>query len=117
MISLLNEGVPKWVIRLDIKHFYESIDRKRQMERFIEDGRLNFQSIYLLKSLFEEPVIASMNGLPRGLSISSAISELYMKYFDLDVRRQDGVYFYARFVDDIIVFCNSQKSQEDELKS
>ena len=35
MISLLNEGVPKWVIRLDIKHFYESIDRKRQMERFI----------------------------------------------------------------------------------
>lgn len=113
MISLLNEGVPKWVIRLDIKHFYESIDRKRQMERFIEDGRLNFQSIYLLKSLFEEPVIASMNGLPRGLSISSAISELYMKYFDLDVRRQDGVYFYARFVDDIIVFCNSQKAQED----
>lgn len=113
MISLLKEETPKWVIRLDIKHFYESIDRKRQMERFIEDGRLNFQSIYLLKSLFEEPVIASMNGLPRGLSISSAMSELYMKYFDLDVRRQDGVYFYARFVDDIIVFCSSKKAQED----
>lgn len=113
MISLLKEESPKWVVRLDIKHFYESINRNRLMERFIEDGRLNFQSICLLRNLFKESVIVSMNGLPRGLSISSVMSELYMKYFDLDVRRQNGVYFYARFVDDIIIFCSNQKAQED----
>lgn len=44
------------------------------------------------------------NGLPRGLSISSVMSELYMKYFDLRIRRLEGVYYYARFVDDIVVF-------------
>ena len=53
MISLLKEESPKWVVRLDIKHFYESINRNRLMERFIEDGRLNFQSICLLRNLFK----------------------------------------------------------------
>lgn len=113
MISLLNEGPEKWIIRLDIRHFYESIDRNRLVERFIEDGRLNYQSITLLRNLFTHPVIATKNGLPRGLSISSVMSELYMKYFDLDIRRMEGVFYYARFVDDIIVFCNSQKTQEN----
>lgn len=113
MISLLKEEVPKWVIRLDIKHFYESINRERLMERFIEDGRLNFQSIHLLRNLFAQPIIAEKAGLPRGLSISSVMSELYMKYFDIAVRGLDGVFYYARFVDDIIVFCSNKKAQEN----
>ena len=113
MISLLKEESPKWVIRLDIKHFYESINRLRLIERLMEDGRLNFQSVCLIKILFAHPIIAEGDGLPRGLSISSAMSELYMKYFDIGVRRLKGVFYYARFVDDIIVFCSSQKAQED----
>lgn len=112
MISLLNEQSPKWVVRLDIRHFYESIDHNRLMVRFQEDGRLNYQSIGLIKNLFAHPVI-ELDGLPRGLSISSVMSELYMKYFDLDIRRMDGVFYYARFVDDIIVFCSSKKAQEN----
>lgn len=32
MISLLKEETPKWVIRLDIKHFYESIDLNRLID-------------------------------------------------------------------------------------
>lgn len=113
MISLLKEETRKWVIRLDVKHFYESIDRRRLVRRFKEDGRLTYQSIQLLENLFnqiEDIDKIEMNGLPRGLSISSVMSELYMKYFDLDVCRMDGVFYYARFVDDIIIFCNSQKT-------
>ncbi len=113
IISLLKEESHKWVVRIDIRHFYESINRSRIVERFIEDGRLSYQSISLLKSLFDHQTIASINGLPRGLSISSVMSELYMKYFDLDIRRMDGVFYYARFVDDIIVFCNKQEAQEN----
>lgn len=33
-----------------------------------------------------------------------------MKYFDLSIRRVGGVYYYARFVDDIIVFGSDQHS-------
>ncbi|WP_455261270.1 antiviral reverse transcriptase Drt3a [Prevotella jejuni] len=113
MVSLLIDGSHKWIIRLDIRNFYESIERSLLMERFQEDGRLNYQSISLLKNLFANPSISEKKGLPRGLSISSVMSELYMKYFDLEVRRMEGVFYYARFVDDIIIFCSSKISQEN----
>lgn len=111
MVSLLKEESIKWVVRLDVHHFYESINRKLLMERFIEDGRLTYQSIRLLEKLFSHPEIASEIGLPRGFSISSVMSELYMKYFDLEIRRMEGVFFYARFVDDMIVFCSNEAAQ------
>lgn len=116
MVSLLTEESRKWVVRLDIRNFYESIERSRLMERFIEDGRLNYQSISLLKNLFANPSISKKKGLPRGLNISSVMSELYMKYFDLEIRRMEGVFYYARFVDDIIIFCNNRVSQENVWK-
>lgn len=113
MVSLLKEETRKWVVRLDIQSFYESIDRGRLMTRFQEDGRLNYQSIDLLKNLFAHPCISGTKGLPRGLSISSVMSELYMKHFDLEVRRIEGVFYYARFVDDIIIFCSSEESRDN----
>jgi hypothetical protein len=56
-ISLLKEESPKWVVRLDVRHFFESINRTLLMERFQEDGRLNYQAICLLKNLFAHPTI------------------------------------------------------------
>lgn len=111
--SLLKEKTPKWIIRIDIRHFYETINRNQIIENFQAKGRLSRQSINLLIKLFSNPVISSNKGLPRGLSISSVMSELYMKYFDLEIRRMNGVYYYARFVDDIIVFCSSKRYQEE----
>lgn len=113
VVSLLKEEASKHVIRLDVRNFYETIDRNRLMERFQKDGRLNKQSIGLLKNLFSHPAIAPGIGLPRGLSISSVMSELYMKYFDLEMRRMEGVFYYARFVDDIIIFCNNMTAQKN----
>ena len=113
MVSLLKDESPKWIVRLDVRHFFESIDRTRLIVRFQEDGRLNYQSISLLANLFAHPVISSEGGLPRGLSISSVMSELYLKYVDLKFRRMDGVFYYARFVDDIIIFCSDKASQEN----
>ena len=84
MVSLLKDESPKWIVRLDVRSFFESIDRTRLIVRFQEDGRLNYQSISLLANLFSHPVISSEGGLPRGLSISSVMSELYLKYIDLE---------------------------------
>ena len=57
IVSLLKEESPKWVVRLDVRHFFESINRTLLMERFQEDGRLNYQAICLLKNLFAHPTI------------------------------------------------------------
>lgn len=112
MKILLNEDVDMWVVRLDVRHFYESINRERLITKLIEDARLSYPSITLLQSLFKDHVVVSGSGLPRGMGISAAMSELYMKYFDLTIRRVEGVYYYARFVDDIIVFCSSEQSRD-----
>lgn len=120
MKILLSENVDMWVVRLDVRHFYESINRVKLITKLVEDARLSYPSITLLQSLFKDPVVASGTGLPRGLGVSAAMSELYMKYFDLSIRRVEGVYYYARFVDDIIVFCSSERSRDlvwEEAKS
>ena len=112
MKILLSENVEMWVVRLDVRHFYESINREKLITKLEEDARLTYPSLTLLQSLFKDPVVASGTGLPRGLGVSAAMSELYMKYFDLNIRRVEGVYYYARFVDDIIVFCSSEQSKD-----
>lgn len=117
MKDLLNENVDKWGVRLDIRHFYESINREAILKKLVEDARLSYTTLVLLQILFKYSIIASSTGLPRGLGISAVLSELSMKYFDLNVRRIGGVYYYARFVDDIIVFCSSQDSAYTVMKT
>lgn len=112
MKLLLSENVEMRIVRLDVRHFYESINRQRILVKLIDDARLSNHSLTLLLSLFNDPSIAAGTGLPRGLGISAVLSELYMKYFDLDFKKIEGVYYYARFVDDIIVFCSSEACKE-----
>ena len=47
----------------------------------------------------------SCKGLPRGISLSSTLSEIYLRDFDYEMKCNDGVYYYARYVDDIIIIC------------
>ena len=112
MKTLLSENVDMWVVRLDVKHFYESIDREKQLNKLLEDARLSYPSLQLLVTMFKEPTMSAENGIPRGLGVSAVMSELYMKYFDIAIKRIEGVYYYARFVDDIIVFCSSEHSRD-----
>lgn len=107
--TLLSETCPFWVIKTDIKSFYESIDRERLISKFHDDSMLSYQSMFLMKRIFENPILAGKSGVPRGMNISATMSELYMRKFDRWVRSYDSVYYYARFVDDIIIFSNSLK--------
>jgi len=107
--TLLSETCPFWVIKTDIKRFYESIDRDKMISKFQDDSMLSYQSRFLLKKVFENPMLTGNSGVPRGMNISATMSELYMRKFDKWGRTYDSVYYYARFVDDIIIFSNSIK--------
>jgi len=106
--TLLSENCPMWILRTDIEKFYESINRDRLMLKLRNDSMLSFHSQNLLIELFNHPIISGNTGLPRGLNISATLSELYMRNFDKWIRRTVGVYYYARFVDDIILFSNRE---------
>lgn len=108
--NLLNENAPFWIIKTDIKAFYENIDRDRIFRKLKNDAMLSYYSIYLLRKVFENQNIISQSGLPRGLNISSSLSEIYMRNFDKAIQRHEDVYYYARFVDDIIIFLNNKES-------
>ena len=108
--TLLSETAPFWVIKTDIKAFYESINRDRIFRKLKNDAMLSYYSIFLLRKIFENPNIVSYSGLPRGLNISSSLSEIYMRNFDKAIQRHKDVYYYARFVDDIIIFLNNKDS-------
>lgn len=110
VIGLLQESGSHYVIRLDIRHFYESIPRNQLMKRLKETTKLNSQSLSLLEEMMK---CCGSEGVPRGLGPSAILSEFYMKYFDLEVRRMEGVYYEARFVDDIIVFCTTKESMDN----
>jgi hypothetical protein len=110
IITLLNETCPKWILKTDINCFYESIDRNRLIEKLQNDSMLSYYSIQLLNKLFNNDLLIHSSGLPRGMNISATLSEIYMRKFDRWIRRFSGIYYYARFVDDIIIFGSSQES-------
>jgi len=115
--TLLNETAPFWIIKTDIKSFYESINRERIFKKMKNDAMLSYYSIFLLRKIFENPIIISNSGLPRGLNISSTLSEIYMRKFDRWIQRHSDVYYYARFVDDIIIFLSNKESAIELYKS
>ena len=112
---LLEEKNPYWIIKLDIKSFFESIDKQKIIQSLKNGCSLNSQTISLLEQVLSHPTMNGMRGLPRGLCISSVMSELYLEKFDIEIKGVEGVYYYARFVDDIIVFCTS-KLVRDEIE-
>ncbi|UPT65540.1 MAG: RNA-directed DNA polymerase [Sphingobacteriales bacterium JAD_PAG50586_3] len=113
---LLAESYPGFVIKTDLKSFFESIDRNRLLEKLHDNSILSYYSLQLLKNIFSNPVMSTINGLPRGINVSSTLSEIYMQKFDKIIRRIDGVYYYARYVDDIVIFINSERLV-DNVKS
>jgi len=105
---LLSENVPMYILKTDVKNFYGSINPSLIINRFKDDAILSYYSIFLLNKLFNNPVISINKGLPLGISISATLSEFYMRKFDRWIRREKNIYYYARFVDDVIVFSNKQ---------
>lgn len=107
---LLAEDTPFWVIKTDIKSFYESIDRNKIFNKLKNDAMLSYYSISLINSVFNNSIVKQNKGLPRGVNISSTLSEIYMRKFDQWTQRFSDVYYYARFVDDIIIFISNKTS-------
>lgn len=111
-ISIMKECLSYKIFRYDIKSFYESIDRKLLLEKLIEDGTCTWQTILLIQKLFIVLDAYDVEGLPRGFAISGALAELRMLSFDQSLRHNEEVFFFSRFVDDILIITSEKTSQE-----
>lgn len=121
---ILDNDDPKIIIRADIKSFFESIDFTLLLEKLKRDAYVSpitVKCLKIVKSQLDESSNCKIRGklynvgVPRGLSISSHLSELYMTHFDNLLKTLSGVYFYQRYVDDIVIVANPRIISVDDL--
>jgi hypothetical protein len=120
--TLVSDNSPYKIIKGDIEKFYESIPNFSILSKVNSNRIVSFKNREILGSVFNSTHLATQKGLPRGISVSAPLSELYLRDFDRFVRSIEGVYYYARYVDDFIVFCHDDAKNilaeiEEKLKS
>lgn len=104
VIETMMDATPYYVIRRDVTSFYESIDADALRSRLIYDTSLPKSVRHYLGAFFDAHCPRGIRGLPRGIGLTSILSELAMEKFDQQVRALPGVYRYFRYSDDIVVF-------------
>lgn len=113
--TLLKDSGNYHVIRLDIKDCYETIKLKKLIH-YLEDGLiLAPECIKLLNDILSDLYINhAVSGLPRGLSISPTLAELYLETLDKRIASHSDVIYSARYVDDIILL--TPVGKENDVK-
>lgn len=122
--NLLDNAFPKYVIRTDIKSFFESIPHDKLLEKIKKNPILNPQSKKIINKILREykSKTGLDRGVPRGIGISAYLSELYMRDIDNKIRLLPNVTYYARYVDDIIIIFTPNTKYDnlnyiDEIKN
>ena len=107
VVNLMSDGFPYFVVRTDISQFFESIPHDSLL-RTIQSDRLvsTTTSKFIKQILYSYSTLSGTGkmGIPRGLGLSSDLAELFMRRIDERISQHPNVVFYARYVDDIIVF-------------
>jgi hypothetical protein len=107
--AMLGEGLDYRAYKIDIRNFYETVDIVSLVRKLEDDPGFPRDSLRLLKSFFSEAQKAGIIGLPRGIALSATLAEYLMRDFDERVSTLDGVYFYSRFVDDILILTTAKE--------
>ncbi len=114
VINILDNGFPKYIIRTDIKSFYESIPHDKLKKVISRNHILSSQSKKVINEILRQyqTMTGHDKGIPRGIGISAYLAELYMRDFDTDIKNLLNVTYYARYVDDIIIIFTPNNKHE-----
>jgi hypothetical protein len=104
------------IYKLDIKSFYESIDRSHIESKLCRDLGFPASSLYVFRSFSSQLQSKQISGLPRGLAISETLTEYVMRPFDRAVQQLDSVYYYGRYVDDIVILTTGKENKNDFMR-
>lgn len=115
--NLLDNSFPKYVIRTDIKSFFESIPHDKLKEKIEKNHILSPFSKKIIYQILREYTHKTgiKKGIPRGIGISAYLSELYMRDIDNTIKSLENVTYYARYVDDIVLVI-TPNTKHDEIK-
>lgn len=115
--SEINLNTYDHCIKLDVSNFYPSILHENLIQ-VISDEIDNLMAIELIKSAITSPSIVKSKkddkysdiGVPQGLSISNILAEIYLLNVDSGIKNSGYDLKYHRYVDDVLIFCHQQES-------
>lgn len=115
--TLALDNVPKYIIRADVESFYESVQHKELLERIHQSSELSVTAKGILTRLLQDYRVLTgvSKGVPRGIGISAYLSEIYLLSVDAEIKCQDDLFYYARYVDDMVLMY--APSREDAVDS
>lgn len=103
----------KYVLKLDVRHFYQSIDTSRvkaQIAKNIHDEKMLNVIFTVLDSnkALDKGNIIDM-GLPIGYYTSQWFANWFLQDLDHFIKEKLHIKYYARYVDDIVIFAKNKK--------
>lgn len=108
-----------WVIDLDIKAFYDTLDHELVMKAVRHHTDLKWIHLYVerwLKAPLQREdgsLEAREQGSPQGSAISPLLANLFMHYaFDAWMQREFPTVWFERYCDDVVVHCVSKRQAE-----
>lgn len=114
----------EWVVEFDIKAAFDQIDHCLMMKAVRSHIKENWILLYIerwLTAPFETAEGTSVlreRGTPQGGIVSPILMNLFMHYaFDLWMNRTYPQSPFARYADDAVVHCRSQKQAEDVIQA
>lgn len=109
VLQTLFDASPFFVLRCDIKSFFENVDAKEIMNEVLNSTKTHTHVKTVLRTLEASGLMGgAVSGVPRGLGLSTTFAELALRKFDREVQEIEGVYRYFRFADDILVFSTNE---------
>lgn len=111
IIEATRDGKSQWIVRTDIADFYKTAPIWNCVDSLINDTAIPKIFRETIKQLFDEVHGNRYVGLPPGIGLSALLAEICLQDFDRAVRSLDNVSVYYRYVDDIIIFCNSEPDE------
>lgn len=101
--QLLGNGLPYVVAKYDIRKFYASIDRDELRKTCHRRLSSSGTTRKMLDRYLVDLEASGASGIPAGLALNGTLSELFLLEMDKVISRSEGVHFYARYVDDIVI--------------
>lgn len=104
-----NESKAKYCAKLDIKHFYPSVDNnvlKKRLNEIIKDKKA-------LNLIFT--VIDTSKGLPIGNYTSPWFAEVLLQPMDNYIKQELKVPYYVRYADDLVLLSKNKRKLKNQM--
>lgn len=113
--QILADSSPYRVYKLDISNFFESINNE-YLNSVIDNLNTTAQTKDVTKRIIADYNRNFNQGIPRGVEISPILSEIALKDFDHSALSNENIFYYSRFVDDILIITSSLECEKKFIR-